>query len=102
MRRHDADVLDDEARVDDRAPELLVVLQRGALLCAAVGHEEAAEVAAVRVEQRDDHALDPPVGLHPPNIATNSLKTAMARSSRPRTGSEPDEQCAIGHHHSLL
>src|SRR3954471_11734310 len=100
---HDADVVDDQARVDDRAAELLVVLQRGALLGAAVGHEETAEVAAVRVEQRDVQALDPPVGLHPPEHRDELVEHRDGAFLPPSDrGPEPDEQCAIGHQRSLL
>ena len=84
--------------VDHRAPELVVVGQRGALLGAAVDHEEPAEVAAVRIEQRDVEPLDPPVGAHPPEhldeLAEDRDSALLAAAHR---RSEPYEQRMVSH-----
>jgi hypothetical protein len=68
-----------------------------------VDHEEPAEVAAVRVEERDVHSLDPAVGLHAPehrDEGSEHLDGALLATSH--RGTEADEQGSICHHDSFL
>ena len=79
------------------------IAQRRALRVAAVHHEEAAQVSAVRIEQRHVDAHDPPVGLHAPEHPDElvehfdgALLTTAYRLP------EPDEQGSIYYHDSFL
>jgi hypothetical protein len=100
---HDAEVVDDEVRIDAGCAELPVHLQRGALIRAAVEHEEPAEIPAVRIEQRDVHVLDATVRLHAPAHADELVEhvdgALLAAANRL---AEPDEYGSIRHADSFL
>ena len=79
------------------------IMQRRALLRAAVDHEEAAELAAVGIEERDVHVLDPAVGGHAPEHAdevVEDLDGALLATANWLP--EPDEYGSIRHTDSLL
>lgn len=79
----------------------LIVGKRRALCLAAVNHEEAAEVTAMRIEQRRIHSRDPAVGLHAPehlDELAEHLDGALLAPAHGRT--EPYEQGPISHHDS--